>query len=98
MSREILPANTIHDVISTLSPAENLTAARLLDYFSSRTPWHRSSWNAGAILALREVLEASEAHNSGHFSERSIKGAVTTALRLVRMIPASAIPMSDGFS
>lgn len=87
MSREILPANTIHNVISTVNIADNLTAARLLDYFSSRTPWHRSLWNAGAILALREVLEASEAHNAGHLSERSIKGAVTTALRLVKGDP-----------
>jgi hypothetical protein len=92
MSREILPANTIHDVISTVNSAENLTAARLLDYFSSRTPWHRSLWNAGAILALREVLEASEAHNSGHLSERSIKGAVTTALRLVKDDPGIGSP------
>lgn len=87
MSREILPANTIQNVISTVNTAENLTATRLLDYFSSRTPWHRSLWNAGAILALREVLEASEAQNSGHLSERTIKGAVTTALRLVKDDP-----------
>ena len=92
MSREIFPANTVHDVISTVNPAENLTAARLRDYFSSRTPWHRSLWNAGAILARREVLEASEAHKSGHLSERSIKGAVTTALRLVKDDPGIGNP------
>ena len=39
------------------------------------------------MLALREVLEASKAQNAGHLNERSIKGAVTTALRLVRDDP-----------
>jgi hypothetical protein len=81
------PAHTIVSMISTVNPDENLMAARLLDYFSSRTPWHRTLWNAGPVLALREVLEASEAQNLGHLSEKSIRGAVTTALRLLKDDP-----------
>jgi hypothetical protein len=74
-------------MISIVNPHENLIAARLLDYFSTRTHWHRSLWNAGTILALREVLEASEAQNVGHLSERSLRGAIATALRLVKDDP-----------
>jgi hypothetical protein len=79
-------------MISLVNPVENLIAARLLDYFSSRTHWHRTLWNAGTILALREVLEASEAQNLGHLSEKSIRGAVTTALRLLRDDPGIGAP------
>jgi hypothetical protein len=79
-------------MISAVNPAENLIAARLLDYFSSRTHWHRTLWNAGTILALREVLEASEAQNLGHLSEKSIRGAVTTALRLLQDDPGLGGP------
>jgi hypothetical protein len=79
-------------MISLVNPVENLIAARLLDYFSSRTHWHRALWNAGTILALREVLEASEAQNLGHLSEKSIGGAVTTALRLLRDDPGIGGP------
>lgn len=55
-------------MISAVNPTENLIAARLLDYFSTRTHWHRTLWNAGTILALGEILEASEAQNhSGYY-------------------------------
>jgi hypothetical protein len=74
-------------MISTVNPFENLVAARMLDYFSTRTHWHRALWNAGTVLALREVLEASEAQNEGHLSERSVRGAVATALRLLKDDP-----------
>lgn len=79
-------------MISTVNPTENLIAARLLDYFSTRTHWHRTLWNAGTVLALREVLEASQAQNLGHLSDRSIRGAVTTALRLMKDDPGIGTP------
>jgi len=74
-------------VISSVNSFENLLASRLLEYFHSGTPWHRTLWNAGTILALREVIEASEALNQGHLSELSLRGAVVTALRLLKDDP-----------
>lgn len=70
-------------MISPVNPRENTIAARLLEYFSTRTHWNRGLWNVGTILALREVLEASEAQNEGHLSLPSVRGAVATALRLL---------------
>lgn len=32
--------------------------ARLLEFFGDSTPWHRSLWGVGSVLATREVLEA----------------------------------------
>ena len=39
------------------------------------------------MLALREVLEASEAMSDGHLSDTSIRGAIATALRLLKDDP-----------
>lgn len=83
----ILPVSNIQVVISIVNPFENLLASRLLEYFHSRTPWHRTLWNAGTSLALREVLEASEAMSQGHLSDTSLRGAVVTALRLLKDDP-----------
>jgi hypothetical protein len=33
-------------------------SARLLEFFGDSTPWHRSLWGVGSVLAAREVLEA----------------------------------------
>jgi hypothetical protein len=82
-----VPASNIQVVISNVNPYENLLAARLLEYFHSRTPWHRTLWNSGTILALREVIEASEALNQGHLTDVSLRGAVVTALRLLKDDP-----------
>ena len=79
-------------MISNVNPHENLLASRLLEYFHSRTPWHRTLWNAGTTLALREVIEASEALNQGHLSDVSLRGAVITALRLLKDDPGMGSP------
>ncbi|HEU4416001.1 MAG TPA: hypothetical protein VFT65_14540, partial [Candidatus Angelobacter sp.] len=60
---------------------ERLVFARLLDFFSSKTHWNRGLWNGGTILALQEVLEASEAQRDGHLNEKTIRGAISTAIR-----------------
>ena len=87
MGRNQCPALIIGEMISHVNNYEQLICARLLDYFSSKTHWNRSLWGAGTILALREVLEASEAQSQGHLTDKTIKGAVVTALRLLRDDP-----------
>jgi hypothetical protein len=87
MSRPNSPAIKIAVMISPVNQYEQLVCARLLDFFSSRTHWNRGLWNVGTILALHEVLEASEAQRDGHLSEKTIKGATTTAIRLLHLDP-----------
>lgn len=62
---------------------EDQAAARLLEFFDPRTQWHRSLWNPGLILMLREALEASEAVRNSVLSEASLalitSSAVSTA-------------------
>ena len=79
-------------MISLVNNYEQLICARLLDYFSSKTHWNRALWGAGTVLALQEVLEASEAQSQGHLTDKTIKGAVVTALRLLQDDPGMGTP------
>ncbi len=52
-------------------------AARLRDFFADTTTWQRRLWDTGAVLALRELSEASEWCEKGALSA----GAVTWLAR-----------------
>ncbi len=51
---------------------DELTAARLLDFFGWNTRWNRALWDIGTILSLKEVLEASEAVRDGVLSQAAL--------------------------
>ena len=36
---------------------DTLVGARLLDFFGTRTHWHRRLWTIGLVLTLKELLE-----------------------------------------
>ena len=62
----------LQGIISALMLKDNPTdsydrdvAARLLDFFRSGCPWQRRLWGVGVVLGLQEVLEASNAVQSG---------------------------------
>lgn len=44
---------------------EDLITVRLRELVDARTPWHRTLWQVGSVLALREVLEYAEGVRSG---------------------------------
>lgn len=82
MSRPFRPRNKILEMISPVNEYEQLVCARVLDFLSSASHWNRGLWNVGTILALEEVLEASEAQRDGHLSGTTIRGVTGTAIRL----------------
>lgn len=57
---------------------------RLLDYFSTSTPWSRQLWRLGTILEIQELMEAWEARQRGALSESSIKYFETALARRVK--------------
>ncbi|WP_447646747.1 hypothetical protein [Nocardioides zeae] len=59
--------------------SEDLVTARLLELVDTRTRWNRSLWQAGSILALREVLEYAAGVRSGAIKIEGLK-FVTEAL------------------
>ena len=67
---------------------EKHVVARLLDFFHSKTPWQRGLWESGAVLTLREVLQASEAASAGVLSPATIHNVAGYAVELVGRDPA----------
>lgn len=61
---------------------ETLAGARLLDYFGTRTPWHRALWTIGIILTLKELLEVSEAVRSSILFQNSVEDLSRAAMAL----------------
>ncbi len=58
-------------------------AARLLDFFDSKTPWQRGLWTPSVGLTLREVLEASEAVGAGVLTPATLQSLASYCLELV---------------
>ncbi len=72
----------------TVNPFESLVAARLLEFFDIRTPWHRRLWATGLILTLRETLEASDMVAAKVLYQNSVRALNDTAIVLAGTDPA----------
>jgi len=68
---------------------ERIIAARILEFFGRRTPWHRGLWNLGLILTLRELLEASEAVNRQVLNPKALDVIKSTCLQILKNEPGS---------
>src|SRR5215470_9654169 len=66
---------------------ETLVGARLLDFFGSRTPWHRSLWTIGIVLILKELLEVSEAVRASILFQNSVDDISRSAMALTGKDP-----------
>ena len=62
---------------------ERLIAARLLEFFGRKTPWHRGIWNTGLILTLRELLEATEAVSNRTLNRKALDAIKETCFQLL---------------
>ncbi len=70
-----------------VNPFDRHVGTRLLDFFNSMTPWHRSLWVTGIVLTLKEVLEASEAVQASALSKPALRDLCETAVRLAGLDP-----------
>jgi hypothetical protein len=66
---------------------DSLVAARLLEFFDIRAPWHRRLWATGLLLTLREILEASEMVAGKVLFQNSVKALADTAIILAGIDP-----------
>lgn len=64
-------------------------AARILDFCQSATQWHRRLWSLGLSLTLSEILEASEACQTGTLSSESLKTLATSVMALAGPDPGT---------
>ncbi|HET8598268.1 MAG TPA: integrase [Castellaniella sp.] len=75
----------MHDFVN---PVERLAVVRLLEFLSERTPWYRSLWGIGVVLAMEELYEACTAMRQGHLSEVAVKRMGASLQRRVGRDPA----------
>jgi len=61
--------------------------ARLLDFFGSTTPWHRSLWTLGLVLTLNELIEAIGAVRTGILYQNSVEDLSRLAMSLAGIDP-----------
>src|SRR5881397_3848221 len=66
---------------------EQYVAARILDFFDMRTPWHRLLWNPGLPLILREIRESSEARQAGILGPDALQILCNTTMTLAGLDP-----------
>jgi hypothetical protein len=71
----------------SVNPLENLAVVRLLEFLSDRSPWNRSLWGIGVVLALDELYEGCAAMAQGHLSEASIKRLISSLNKRVGLHP-----------
>ena len=70
-----------------VNPLENLAVVRLLEFLSDRSPWNRSLWGIGVVLALDELYEACAMMAHGHLSEASVKRIMSSLNKRVGQHP-----------
>jgi hypothetical protein len=75
-------------MLTTVNPADQYAAGRLIELFSPHPAWHRSLWSVGLVLTLVELCEASSAHRSGTLHEASVKRLISSVIRVAGKDPA----------
>jgi hypothetical protein len=86
------PIQRIAIVLDPVNSYEQAVVARLLDFFDSRTPWHRKLWCVSLSLTLREILEACRAARAGVLSDDALGYLAAAAQKLVGLDPGVPDP------
>ena len=76
-------------MLSPVNAYDQHVGARLLDFFDAATPWHRSLWNPGLVLTLKEILEASEAFRASARGKESLKELLNYAAKVAGIDPGT---------
>lgn len=71
----------------SVNSLENLAVVRLLEFLSDLSPWNRSLWGIGVVLALDELYEGCAVMAQGHLSEASIKRVISSLNKRVGLHP-----------
>ncbi|CAN7749405.1 integrase [Duganella sp. LjRoot269] len=72
---------------TSVNPLENLAVVRLLEFLADRSPWNRSLWGIGVVLALDELYESCIVVAQGHLSEPSLKRVMSSLSKRVGLHP-----------
>jgi hypothetical protein len=75
-------------MLTFVNPLERVAVIRLLEFLQNRTPWNRSLWGIGVILAMDELYEGCAALRQGHLSDGAIKRMASSLQKRVGVHPA----------
>ncbi|PMS19093.1 integrase [Trinickia dabaoshanensis] len=78
-------------MLNLVNSTQQLSFARLYEFFSEQKHWYRSLWGIGTVLAMDELVEACTVMKQGHLSEGSVKRIASSLLKRVGSHPAFAI-------
>lgn len=78
----------IRSMLQAVNPQDPIAAWRLLEFLSERTPWQRSLWGVGVVLAMDELYEACVVSKQGHLSDGAIKRIASSLQKRVGQHPA----------
>jgi len=88
VGKQVADSLIIHRMLVTVKPRDGVAVWRLLEFLSDRTPWHRSLWGVGVVLAMEELYEACVVSKQGHLSEAAIKRMAAALQKRVGTHPA----------
>lgn len=74
-------------MLKPVKATDTVAVWRLLELLSERSPWHRSLWGVGIVLALDELFEGCSALRQGHLSEASIRRMASALQRRTGLHP-----------
>lgn len=72
---------------TSVNALDNLAVIRLLEFLSDSSPWNRSLWGIGVVLALDELYEACVVMAQGHLSEAAVKRMMSSLNKRVGLHP-----------
>jgi hypothetical protein len=72
---------------TSVNALDNLAVIRLLEFLSDSSPWNRSLWGIGVVLALDELYEACAVMAQGHLSEAAVKRMMSSLNKRVGLHP-----------
>jgi hypothetical protein len=78
-----------------LDDYSQLVVARLIDFFGFNTSWQRRLWDVGTSLALRELLEATEAVQGGALSKAALNRVIASLRSAALSDPAVPVAVKS---
>lgn len=75
-------------MLTYVNENEKLAVERLREFLADKTPWNRSLWGVGSILAIDEFYEACAVMGDGHLSSAAVNQMASSLQRRVGLHPA----------
>ncbi len=86
------PSSSVPHKVAGVAGSDNFVGSvmqRTAEFVDPGVRWQRSLWNTGLVLCLKEIIEASDAAQTGALSSRSVKWLADWASAMVANDPGA---------